>query len=61
MFLRIETSEGNSKTVPLKGLSVAYFNERVCSSLNKLEIVAGIGPVPYDIPWMSTESFATDY
>lgn len=59
--LRIETSEGDSKTVPLKGLFVACFYERVFSSLNELEIVAGIGPVPYDIPWASTEPFATDY
>jgi hypothetical protein len=29
MFLRIETSEGDSKTVPLKGPSVAGFYERV--------------------------------
>jgi hypothetical protein len=60
-ILRIETSEGDLKTVPLKGLSVAGFYERVFSSLNELGITAGIKPVPYDISRVSTEPFATDY
>jgi hypothetical protein len=59
--LRIETSEGDSKTVPLKGLSIAGFYERVFSSLGELGIVAGIKPVPYDMPGVSTEPFASDY
>ncbi|AKB78252.1 hypothetical protein MSHOH_1769 [Methanosarcina horonobensis HB-1 = JCM 15518] len=58
--LKIETSEGDSKTVPLKGLSVAGFYEKVFSSLNELGIVAGIRPVPYDIPGV-TEPFVSDY
>lgn len=58
--LKIETSEGSLKTVPLKGLSVAGFYEKVFSSLNELGIVAGIRPVPYDIHGI-TEPFATDY
>ncbi|MCQ1535381.1 hypothetical protein FTO70_06700 [Methanosarcina sp. KYL-1] len=58
-LLRIETSEGNSRIVPLKGLSVSGFYERVFSSLNELGIVTGIKPVPYDIPGI-TEPFATD-
>jgi hypothetical protein len=60
-ILRIETSEGDVKTVPLKGLSVAGFYERVFSRLNELGINAGIRPVPYDIPWVSTEPFTADY
>ena len=60
-ILRIEISEGDLKTAPLKGLSVAGFYDRVFSSLNELGINAGIRPVPYDIPWVSTEPFATDY
>ena len=60
-ILRIETSEGDSKTVPLKGLSVALFYDRLFSSLNELGIEAGIRPRPYDIPWVSTEPFPTDY
>jgi hypothetical protein len=59
--LRIETSEGDSKTVPLKGLSVAVFYDRVFSSLDELGIVAGIRPVPYDMPEVSTEPFPSDY
>lgn len=59
--LRIETSEGDSKTVPLKGLSVAVFYDRVFSNLGELGIVAGIRPVPYDIPEVSTEPFPSDY
>jgi hypothetical protein len=59
--LRIETSEGDSKTVPLKGLSVAVFYERVFSSLGELGIIAGIRPMPYDIPEVSTEPFPSDY
>lgn len=58
--LKIETSEGDSKTVTLKGLSVAGFYEKVFSSLNELGIVAGIKPVPYDIPGV-TEPFSSDY
>jgi hypothetical protein len=58
--LRIETSMGNSRTLPLKELSVAGFYEDVFSSLNELGIVAGITPVPYDIPGV-TEPFASDY
>jgi hypothetical protein len=58
--LRIETSEGSFKTVPLKGLSVAGFYDKVFSSLNELGIIAGIRPVPYDLPGL-TEPFATDY
>jgi hypothetical protein len=46
--------------VPLKGLSVAGFYEKVFSSLNELGIVAGIRPVPYDIPGV-TEPFASAY
>ncbi|MDY9925414.1 DUF5996 family protein [Methanosarcina sp.] len=59
-FLRIETSEGDSKTVPLKRLSISGFYEKVFSSLNELGIVAGIKPVPYDIPGV-TEPFTSDY
>ena len=59
--LRIETSEGDSRTVPLKGLSVAGFYESVFSSLGELGIVAGIKPVPYDVPAISTVPFAEDY
>lgn len=58
--LRIETSEGDLRTVPLKGLSVAGFYEKVFSGLNELGIVADIKPVPYDLPGM-TEPFASDY
>ena len=58
--LRIETSEGDSKTVPLKGLSIAGFYDRVFSSLGELGIVAGIKPVPYDMPGV-TEPFTSDY
>jgi hypothetical protein len=58
--LRLETSEGDSRIVPLKGLSVTGFYEKVFSSLNELGIVAGIRPVPYDMPGI-TEPFATDY
>lgn len=58
--LKIETSEGDSKTVALKGLSVAGFYEKVFSSLNELGIVAGIKPLPYDIPEV-TEPFESDY
>lgn len=60
-ILRIETSEGDLKTVPLKGLSVAGFYEKVFSSLNDLGISAGIKPAPYDIFWVSTEPFEADY
>jgi len=59
--LRIETSEGDLKTVPLKGLSVAVFYDRVFSSLGELGIVVGIKPVPYDMPGVSTEPFPSDY
>jgi hypothetical protein len=59
--LRIATSEGDSKTLPLKGLSVAGFYNMVFSNLNELGIMAGIRPMPYDIPWVSTEPFAVDY
>lgn len=59
--LRIETSEGGLKAVPLKGLSVAGFYERVFSSLSELGIVAGIRPIPYDLPAISTVPFAEDY
>ncbi|AKB80883.1 hypothetical protein MSBR3_0305 [Methanosarcina barkeri 3] len=59
--LRIETSEGDLKTVPLKGLSVAVFYDRVFSSLGELGIMVGIRPVPYDMPGVSTESFPSDY
>jgi len=58
--LRIETSEWASRTVPLKGLSVAEFYESVFSSLAELGITADIRAVPYDIPAISTEPFATD-
>ncbi|WP_048065279.1 DUF5996 family protein [Methanosarcina acetivorans] len=58
--LKIETSVGDTRNVPLKGLSVAGFYEKVFSNLNELGIVAGIRPVPYDIPW-TTEPFASDY
>jgi len=59
--LRIETSEGDSKTVPLKGLSVAVFYDKVFSSLGELGIVAGIKPAPYDMPGVSTEPFPSDH
>lgn len=59
--LRIETSEGDSRAVPLKGLSVAGFYDKVFSSLGELGIVAGIRPVPYDMPGVSTEPFPSDY
>ncbi len=59
--LRIETSDGDSKTVLLKGLSVAGFYDRVFSSLNELGIVVGIKPIPYDLPAISTVPFAEDY
>jgi hypothetical protein len=59
--LRIETSEGDSKTVPLKGLSVAGFYERLFSSLGELGIVAGIRPIPYDLSAISTVPFTEDY
>jgi hypothetical protein len=58
--LKIETSEGDKETITLKGLSVAGFYEKVFSSLNELGIVAGIRPMPYDIPGV-TEPFASDY
>jgi hypothetical protein len=59
-ILRIETSECASRTIPLKGLSVAEFYESVFSSLKKLGITVEIRAVPYDIPAISTEPFATD-
>lgn len=59
--LRIETSEGDVKTVPLKGFSVAVFYDRVFSSLGELGIIVGIRPVPYDMPEVSTEPFPSDY
>ncbi len=58
--LRIETCEWASRTIPLKGLSVAEFYENVFSSLKELGITAEIWAVPYDIPAVSTEPFATD-
>jgi len=58
--LKIETSEGDSRTISLKWLSVARFYESVFASLGELGIVAGIKPVPYDILGI-TEPFATDY
>jgi len=58
--LKIETSVGDSRTVPLKGLSVAGFYEKVFSNMNELGIVVGIRPLPYDLPW-TTEPFASDY
>ncbi|WP_440948693.1 DUF5996 family protein [Methanosarcina sp. T3] len=58
--LKIETGAGDSRTVPLKGLSVAGFYEKVFSSLNELGVVEGIQPLPYDLPW-TTEPFASDY
>jgi hypothetical protein len=59
--LRMETSEGDLKAVPLKGLSVAVFYDRVFSSLGELGIVVGIKPMPYDLPGVSTEPFPSDY
>ncbi|WP_292372629.1 MULTISPECIES: DUF5996 family protein [unclassified Methanosarcina] len=59
--LRIETSEGDLKFVPLKGFSVAVFHDRVFSSLGELGITVGIRPVPYDISGVSTEPFPSDY
>lgn len=59
--LRIETSEGDSRNVPLKGLSVAAFYGSLFSSLGELGIVTGIKPVPYDVPAISTVPFAEDY
>ncbi|MDQ1274525.1 MAG: hypothetical protein QG610_96 [Euryarchaeota archaeon] len=43
----------------LKGLSVAEFYEKVFTGLDELGIVAGIKPVPYDIPEV-TEPFVSD-
>lgn len=59
-ILRIETSEGGLKTVPLKRLSVAEFYGKVFLSLEELGIVVEIKPVPYDIPGM-TEPFPSDH
>jgi hypothetical protein len=59
--LRIETSEGDLKAVPLKGLSIAVFYDRVFSSLGELGIMVGIRPMPYDMPEVSTEPFPSDY
>lgn len=58
--LKIETSEGDSRIILLKELSVAGFYDKVFSSLNELGIVARIKPVPYDMPGI-TVPFATDY
>ena len=58
--LKMETSEGDSRTISLQSLSVARFYESIFSGLGELGIVAGIKPVPYDIPEI-TEPFATDY
>ncbi|WP_048137382.1 MULTISPECIES: DUF5996 family protein [unclassified Methanosarcina] len=58
--LRIETNEWASRTIPLKGLSVAEFYENVFSCLKDLGITAEIRAVPYDVPAISTKPFATD-
>lgn len=59
-YLKIETSEGDLKTIPLKWHSVARFHEDVFSSLGELGIVAGIRPMPYDVPGVR-EPFLTDF
>lgn len=62
--LRIETSEGGLRTVPLHGISISGFYEQVFSSLNEFGIVVKINPVPYDVlgatePFTSENQFAS--
>ncbi|MEJ2718709.1 MAG: DUF5996 family protein [Deltaproteobacteria bacterium] len=58
--LKICTSDGEQKTVPLNGLSVADFYRSVFDYLKKLGIEVSIWAAPYDVPDISTEPFATD-
>lgn len=57
--LIISTSKDSERVIPLKGLSVSRFYEKVFSALSELGITVKIWAVPYDTPF-STEPFETD-
>lgn len=59
--LRITTSDGSEKIISLQNISVAGFYKNVFSQLSDLGIDVSIWAVPYDVPTISTEPFATDH
>ena len=58
--LRIKTSGGSTRVISLQNISVAEFYKSVVSQLSDFGIDVIICAVPYDIPAVSTEPFATD-
>lgn len=59
--LRIKTSGGSERVISLQNISVAEFYKSVFSQLSDLGIDVSIWAVPYDVPAVSTEPFATDH
>ncbi len=57
--LHLRTSAGQTRTVPLRRLSVADFYRRVLSALAGLGVEVRIRPAPYDVPF-STLPFEQD-
>jgi hypothetical protein len=57
--LVIRTDDGRTRTIPLPGLSVAAFYERVLADLHSLGIDVKILATPFGVPHL-TEPFATD-
>ena len=47
--LRLETSEGHSKTIPLQPMTVAVFYEKVMAALDELATPVRIWPVPVEV------------
>lgn len=58
--LKISTCDGERRAIPLDGLSVADFYQVVFAYLTELGIDTSIWAIPYDVPDISTEPFATD-
>jgi hypothetical protein len=58
--LKIYTSLGSVTSIPLSELSVAAFYQEVFTKLKELGIEVSIWGVPYDVPDISTEPFASD-
>lgn len=63
--LQVITSEGESRSFDLQGLSVASFYKKVLTTLQELNIQAEINPVPNElenpIPFHEDETHATYY
>jgi hypothetical protein len=59
-MLKMTLSDGSARSFEPKGLSVAQFYKSVFTNLKELGIDVSIGAVPYDVPTIGTEPFASD-